>query len=48
MTGGPCHRRAYRLSQVTGPRLDEAAGGGLGLSPRAIWSKVLALTMTYR
>jgi transposase len=48
MTGGPCHGRAYRFSQVTGPRLDGATGGGLGLRPRAIWSKVPALTMTYR
>jgi len=44
-----CHPvRVYRLSQVTGPRLEGATGGGLGLRPRAICSNVLALTMTYR
>jgi hypothetical protein len=45
MIGGQRHLRApaYRLSQVTGPKLAGATGGGLSLRPRSIPRKVLAL-----
>lgn len=41
-SSAPCS--AYRLSQVTGPRLEGATGGGIGLRPPAVTSKVSALT----